>query len=204
MATAPVLPEVAPHKTNKDAALRSMYDSISSREHVSVLGDLERCRAMTRCSQLMATTQAVPLLWSYAETSSRCCGAPRNLITMDDSERRSLILVNPGLAPKRASVTTMYTAYRLNDPERDHAAAQALAERDPLRPDRQGQLHRRRGRGRGLRSRRHGADAERRLAQPRHRRRRAGGEPVGARPAAGRDAAAPSTSITITPRSRTA
>jgi gentisate 1,2-dioxygenase len=35
---------------------------------------------------------------------------------MKDSERRSLILVNPGLAPRRASVTTMYTAYRLNDP----------------------------------------------------------------------------------------
>ena len=37
------------------------------------------------------------------------------LVTMDDSERRSLILVNPGLAPKRATVSTMYTAYRLND-----------------------------------------------------------------------------------------
>ena len=34
---------------------------------------------------------------------------------MDDSERRSLILINPGLAPKRATVSTMYTAYRLND-----------------------------------------------------------------------------------------
>jgi gentisate 1,2-dioxygenase len=34
---------------------------------------------------------------------------------MDDSERRSLILVNPGLAPRRATVSTMYTAYRLND-----------------------------------------------------------------------------------------
>src|SRR5207245_36771 len=37
------------------------------------------------------------------------------LVTMDDSERRSLILVNPGLAPRRATVSTMYTAYRLND-----------------------------------------------------------------------------------------
>ena len=27
------------------------------------------------------------------------------------------MLVNPGLAPKRASVSTMYTAYRLNDPD---------------------------------------------------------------------------------------
>jgi len=35
---------------------------------------------------------------------------------MDDSERRSLILVNPGLAPQRATVSTLYTAYRLNDP----------------------------------------------------------------------------------------
>src|SRR5260370_34889407 len=36
---------------------------------------------------------------------------------MDDSERRSLILVNPGLSPRRATVSTMYTAYRLNDPK---------------------------------------------------------------------------------------
>ena len=36
-------------------------------------------------------------------------------VAVDDSERRSLILVNPGLAPKRATVSTMYTAYRLND-----------------------------------------------------------------------------------------
>ncbi|MEZ5906651.1 MAG: hypothetical protein R3C69_16655 [Geminicoccaceae bacterium] len=34
---------------------------------------------------------------------------------MNDSERRSLILINPGLAPRRATVSTMYTAYRLND-----------------------------------------------------------------------------------------
>jgi gentisate 1,2-dioxygenase len=34
---------------------------------------------------------------------------------MDDSERRSLVLMNPGLAPRRATVSTMYTAYRLND-----------------------------------------------------------------------------------------
>src|SRR5205814_1861352 len=27
------------------------------------------------------------------------------------------ILVNPGLAPRRATVSTMYTAYRLNDPD---------------------------------------------------------------------------------------
>ncbi|TMH60101.1 MAG: cupin domain-containing protein, partial [Betaproteobacteria bacterium] len=36
--------------------------------------------------------------------------------TTVESERRSLILVNPGLAPRRATVTTMYTAYRLNSP----------------------------------------------------------------------------------------
>jgi gentisate 1,2-dioxygenase len=38
------------------------------------------------------------------------------LVSMSDSERRSLILVNPGLAPQRATVSTLYTAYRLNDP----------------------------------------------------------------------------------------
>src|SRR5262249_34577640 len=49
-------------------------------------------------------TDIEPILFRAAE-----------LVTMDDSERRSLILVNPGLSPRRATVSTMYTAYRLND-----------------------------------------------------------------------------------------
>ena len=63
----------------------------------------------------MATPNAVPYLWRCAEDIEPILERAVELITMDDSERRSLVLVNPGLAPRRATVSTMYTAYRLND-----------------------------------------------------------------------------------------
>jgi gentisate 1,2-dioxygenase len=63
-----------------------------------------------------AAPRAVPFLWSYAETIEPLLVKAAKLVTTVESERRSLILVNPGLAPRRATVTTLYTAYRLNDP----------------------------------------------------------------------------------------
>jgi gentisate 1,2-dioxygenase len=65
--------------------------------------------------QLLATAKAVPYLWRCAEDIEPILDRAVELVTMDDSERRSVILVNPGLAPRRATVSTMYTAYRLND-----------------------------------------------------------------------------------------
>ena len=63
-----------------------------------------------------AAPKALPFLWSYADTIEPLLVKAAKLVTTVESERRSLILVNPGLAPRRATVTTMYTAYRLNDP----------------------------------------------------------------------------------------
>jgi len=63
----------------------------------------------------VATAKAVPYLWRCAEDIEPVLNQAVELITMDNSERRSVILVNPGLAPRRATVSTMYTAYRLND-----------------------------------------------------------------------------------------
>jgi len=63
-----------------------------------------------------AAPRAVPFLWSYAEVIEPLLVKAAKLVTTVESERRSLILVNPGLAPRRATVTTLYTAYRLNDP----------------------------------------------------------------------------------------
>jgi len=57
---------------------------------------------------------------------------------MDDSERRSLVLMNPGLAPRRATVSTMYTAYRLNDADEIMPAHRQFTERDSLRAEGQG------------------------------------------------------------------
>ena len=65
---------------------------------------------------LAAAPKAQPFLWSYKETIEPVLVKAARLVTTVDSERRSLILVNPGLAPRRATVTTMYSAYRLNSP----------------------------------------------------------------------------------------
>jgi gentisate 1,2-dioxygenase len=62
------------------------------------------------------TPRAAPFLWSYASEIEPLLVKSAKLVTTIESERRSLILVNPALAPRRATVTTMYTAYRLNDP----------------------------------------------------------------------------------------
>src|SRR5438067_3605786 len=63
-----------------------------------------------------AAPRALPFLWSYKEVLEPLLVKAAKLVTTVESERRSLILVNPGLAPRRATVSTMYTAYRLNSP----------------------------------------------------------------------------------------
>lgn len=66
--------------------------------------------------QLMQGQRAVPYVWRYQEVLEPLLQQSARLISTADSDRRSLILTNPGLKPRRATVTTMYTAYRLNDP----------------------------------------------------------------------------------------
>ena len=66
--------------------------------------------------QVMDKKKARPFVWSYKDQIEPLLFRSAELIGVEHSERRSLILVNPGLAPRRASVSTMYTAYRLNDP----------------------------------------------------------------------------------------
>lgn len=63
-----------------------------------------------------AAPKAVPYLWSYSGIIEPLLVKAAKLVTTVESERRSLILCNPALAPRRATVTTLYTAYRLNSP----------------------------------------------------------------------------------------
>jgi gentisate 1,2-dioxygenase len=58
---------------------------------------------------------AVPHLWKYRDIHPCLLEAAR-LVPMEMSERRSLIMVNPGLAPLVATVTTLFAAYRINVP----------------------------------------------------------------------------------------
>ena len=99
---------------NRDAALKSLYDDISAK---SMFPFWAQSSDVTNdeIKQLMGGKKAVPYVWSCEKDIEPILNQAVELITMDDSERRSLVLVNPGLAPKRATVSTMYTAYRLND-----------------------------------------------------------------------------------------
>jgi gentisate 1,2-dioxygenase len=99
---------------NREAALDQLYREISSR-HMFPFWATSTEVAHDEVKQLMGTQKAVPYLWSYARDIEPILFRAAELVSMDDSERRSLILVNPGLRPRRATVSTMYTAYRLND-----------------------------------------------------------------------------------------
>ncbi len=66
--------------------------------------------------QLMDGARAVPFHWNYKRDLEALIQQSARLISTANSDRRSLVLVNPGLRPRRATVTTLYTAYRLNDP----------------------------------------------------------------------------------------
>ena len=100
---------------NRDAALKSLYTDIAAKKMFpfwATSADVEH----DEIKQLMGTRARVPYLWNYKDDIEPILDPAPELVTMDDLERRSLILINPGLAPKRATVSTMYTAYRLNDP----------------------------------------------------------------------------------------
>ena len=94
---------------NREAALASLYNDISAK-HMFPFWATSTEVEHDEIKQLMGTQKAVPHLWSYREDIEPILFRAAELVTMDDSERRSLILVNPGLSPRRATVSTMYTA----------------------------------------------------------------------------------------------
>jgi gentisate 1,2-dioxygenase len=99
---------------NRDAALKALYEELAAKNMFPFWATSADV-ANDEIKQLMATKRAVPFLWRCEEDIEPILHQAVELVTMDDSERRSVILVNPGLAPRRATVSTMYTAYRLND-----------------------------------------------------------------------------------------
>jgi gentisate 1,2-dioxygenase len=99
---------------NRDTELKALYDDVSAK-HMFPFWATSTDVDHDEVKQLLATPKAVPHLWRCAEDIEPILDRAVELVTMDDSERRSLVLVNPGLAPRRATVSTMYTAYRLND-----------------------------------------------------------------------------------------
>ena len=66
-------------------------------------------------NKLQRYTKAVPHHWRWRDLLP-CIEKSGELVSMNDSERRTLILMNPALAPTIATVTTMYAGYRINLP----------------------------------------------------------------------------------------
>ncbi|NIA69756.1 cupin domain-containing protein [Pelagibius litoralis] len=109
----PEIEKTADH--NLKAALDKLHEDVHSADMapfwaVDTTADHDEDR------QVMDKKKAIPFVWKYDRDIEPLLQRSAELITTESSERRSLILVNPGLAPRRASVSTMYTAYRLNDP----------------------------------------------------------------------------------------
>ena len=95
--------------SNKKAALNGLYDDIHKGNMFPFWATSEGVEH-DEVKQLMATSKAVPFVWKYSDIEPLLQRAAQ-LVTMDDSERRSLILVNPGLSPKRAF--SQHHVYRL-------------------------------------------------------------------------------------------
>ena len=60
--------------------------------------------------------KAVPHIWKYGDIRP-CLEKAGELIPMEESERRSLIMCNPALEGLIATTTTMFAAYRINNPD---------------------------------------------------------------------------------------
>src|SRR6202789_2294902 len=77
---------------------------------------VNRSAAHDEDRQVMQGRKALPFIWKYKHQIEPLLHRSAELIKTETSERRSLVLVNPGLAPQRATASTLYVAYRVNDP----------------------------------------------------------------------------------------
>jgi len=100
---------------NLQTALDQLHADVYKRS-MAPFWAIDKSVAHDEDSQVKDKKKAVPFVWKYKRDIEPLLYRSAELINTESSERRSLILVNPGLAPRRASVSTMYTAYRLNDP----------------------------------------------------------------------------------------
>jgi len=106
---------MAAEDDTKSAALEALYQDLDTK-NIAPFWAVDAAAAHDEDRQVMDKKKALPFIWKYERDLRPLLLRSAELVSLESSERRSLILVNPGLAPRRASVSTMYTAYRLNDP----------------------------------------------------------------------------------------
>ncbi len=102
-------------RDDRSAALDALYYDLR-RKSIAPFWAVDPDAGHDEDRQVLDQQKALPFIWKYKDDIEPLLHRSAELITLQSSERRSLILVNPGLSPRRASVSTMYTAYRLNDP----------------------------------------------------------------------------------------
>ncbi|MHA1563736.1 MAG: cupin domain-containing protein, partial [Alphaproteobacteria bacterium] len=100
---------------NRQAALDKLHLDVE-RAEMAPYWAIDLSNKNDEDRQVTEKKRAIPFVWSYKDCIEPLLLRSAELITTQSSERRSLVMVNPGLAPRRASVSTMYTSYRLNDP----------------------------------------------------------------------------------------
>ena len=104
-----------PEETSREEKLTNLYNNLNDLD-LAPYWAVEKTRTdHNEDDQVLKGRKAIPFLWNYEKIEPLLYEAA-NLISMEDSERRSIVLVNPALSPVRATVSTLYTAYRLNDP----------------------------------------------------------------------------------------
>ena len=104
-------PDLLSNRDAEFAALHERTQALNLFEFWSV-GDEGEHQAVAK---LQKFTKAAPHLWKYSDILP-CLEKAGELIDMDESERRSLIMVNPALEGLIATTTTMFAAYRINNP----------------------------------------------------------------------------------------
>src|SRR4030095_5667481 len=100
-------PDGQNHQAARDRRHADVY-----RHHMAPFWAIDKSNKNDEDNQLRDKRKAIPFIWKYQSDIEPLLYRSAELINTESSERRSLILVNPGLAPKRASVSPMYNDYR--------------------------------------------------------------------------------------------
>lgn len=101
---------------NREAELNALHQQTKAQHLFEFWSEgYADAREHESVARLSEFKRAIPHLWRYAEIEPLLFKSAE-LIDMRMSERRSLIMTNPALEPLIATVSIMFVAYRINNP----------------------------------------------------------------------------------------
>jgi gentisate 1,2-dioxygenase len=107
--------DTAPHSGNWQAEMDALHERTQAL-HLYEFWSVGKQGEHEAVRDLAEFQHAIPHIWKYADIRP-CLAKAGELIGMDESERRSLIMCNPALEGLIATTTTMFAAYRINNPD---------------------------------------------------------------------------------------